>query len=47
MEKNQFAHQDRMNKLSPKWEGPHPNAYILEDEEGKRLDNTFNVEHFK
>lgn len=51
---NEFAYLDRMNKLSPKWEGPYmfvaipyPNAYVLEDEDGKKLKNTFNVEHLK
>lgn len=38
---NEFKLQDRLNKVSAKWEGPykvfaisHPSAYILEDEGG-------------
>lgn len=44
MRRIRSAHQDMMNKLSPKWEGPyvvvvipHPNTYVLKDEERKKL----------
>lgn len=52
--RSEFDHQDRMNKLSPMWEGPYkvivipyPNAYVLEDEYGKKFKNAFNPENFK
>lgn len=39
--RNKFAHQDKIQKLSPKWEEPykvatiaHPNTYVLEDMQG-------------
>lgn len=54
LRRNEFAHQDKMDKLSPKWEKPynvvaiaHPNAYVLEDMQGKMLKNTFNTKHFE
>lgn len=54
VESNEIAHLVKMNKLSQKWEGtskvidiPHPNTYILEDKEGKKLKNNFNVENLK
>lgn len=52
--RNEFLHLDKMSKLSLKWEGPykdvvipHPNTYVLEDEEGNKLKNNFNDEHLK
>ena len=43
-----------MNKLSPKWEGPfrvaqvfRPGAVRLESEDGKRVLNSWNLEHLR
>ena len=43
-----------MNKLSPKWEGPfwvaqifRPGAVCLESEDGKRVLNSWNLEHLR
>ena len=43
-----------MNKLSPWWEGPfrvahvfRPGAVRLEDEDGKRVPNSWNIEHLR
>lgn len=52
LRQNEFAHQDKINKLSLKCEDPykvvpiaHPNAYILKDMEEEKFKNTFNTEH--
>lgn len=52
--RNELAHLDRIQTLSPKGErpykaivNPYPNTYVLEDKEGKKLMNTLNIEHFK
>lgn len=44
LRRNEFAHQDMIGKLSPKWEGPykviaieHPNTYVVKDMHGQRL----------
>ena len=46
--------QECMNKLSPKWEGPfrvaqvfRPGAVCLESEDGKRVLNSWNLEHLR
>ena len=46
--------QEGMNKLSPKWEGPfrvaqvfRPGAVRLESEDGKRVLNSWNLEHLR
>lgn len=43
LRRNEFSHQDMINKRSPKWEGPykvvtitHPNAYILKHMQGEK-----------
>lgn len=52
--RNEFAHQDNINNLFPKWEDPYkvitiayPHAYVVEDMQRKRLKtkNTFDAEH--
>lgn len=54
MEKKKTGHQDKINKYSHKWKGSfkvvyvaQPKAYMLEDMQGKKLKNTFNVKHLK
>lgn len=49
-EKNEFVHQDKINKLYSKWKRPYkvvviayPNAYVLENMQGKKLKNIFNT----
>lgn len=51
---NEFAHQDKINKMSLKWEGSyivvdieHLHDYVLKGKQGKGLKNTFIVEHLK
>lgn len=51
---NESAHQDKIKKLSPKCERSykyviiaHPNPYVLDDMQGKRLKTTFNAKHLK
>lgn len=52
LKRNEFSPQDKINKNSPKWEGPykivsmdHLTPMYLEDVQNKKLKNTFNVEH--
>lgn len=54
LSQHKFSWQDRVNKLSPKWEGPHRvasipylGAYVLQDMDGRTLPHTFNAKALK
>lgn len=54
MVKEQILLPGKDDKLCSKWKGSykvvvilHPNAYVLVDENGKKLKNTLNAEHLK